>query len=145
MILDETIKTLSNFNATVQSLLIEFNSPVEEQEPTAYLWVCIVSFTDYMVSDVPGRDLIGLRISNTDNFQDKVLGISLGRCDQLKYDVAWDVPVKVIQSTAMFGLTDLLEVHLYHVRMPTGNDKRAERTKGISLSVLIANKNSIVV
>ena len=36
-ILDETSKSFPKFNATGRSLLIKFNSPGEEQEPTLYL------------------------------------------------------------------------------------------------------------
>jgi len=50
---------------------------------------------------------------------------------------------KVIQSNARFGLTDRLEVHLDHVRMPTG--KGREKTIGRSLNILSAIKKSIVV
>jgi len=64
---------------------------------------------------VPGRGLVGLRIRNTENVQDKVVGISLRRRDQLKPDMAWGVLGKVIQSNARFALTDRLEVHLDHV------------------------------
>ena len=46
----------------------------------------------------------------------------------------WDVLRKVIQSNAIFGPTDCLEVHLDHVRMPAGSVR--ERTKGRSLGVL---------
>ena len=76
------------------------------------------------------RDLVRLRIRNTENVQDKVVGISLRRCDQLKPDVVWGVLGKVIQSNAKFGLADRLEVHLGHVRMPAGNGRTAEKTKG---------------
>ena len=48
----------------------------------------------------------------------------------------------VIQSNARFALTDRLEVHLDHVRMPAGNGR--EKTKGRSISVLSAIKKSIV-
>jgi hypothetical protein len=75
--------------------------------------------------------------------QDEVVGISLRRRDQLKPDVVWDVLWKVIQSNARFGLTDRLEVHLDHVRMPTGNSRA--KTKGRSLDVLSATKRSIVI
>ena len=51
---------------------------------------------------------------------------------------------EVIQSNARFALTDRLEVHLDHVRMPAGNGKMAEKTKGRSISVLSAIKTSIV-
>ena len=52
---------------------------------------------------------------------------------------------KLIQSNVRFGLTDRLEMHLDHVRMPAGNGKRAEKTKGRSLTVLSAIKKSIMV
>ena len=55
----------------------------------------------------------------------------------------WAVLGKVIQSNARFGLSDRLEVHLDHVRMPVGNGR--EKTKGRSLGVLSAIKKSIVV
>ena len=125
-------------------MLIKFNSPGEEQEPTAYLKECITAITDYLVDKVPDRDLVGLRIRNTENVQDKVVGISLRRRDQLKPDVVWAVLGKVIQSNARFGLSDRLEVHLDHVRMPVGNGRMAEKTKGRSLDVLSAIKKSII-
>ena len=88
--------------------------------------------------------MVGLRIRNTKNVQDKVVGISLRRRDQLKPDVVWGVLGKVIQSNARFGLADRLEVHLDHVRLPAGNGKRAERMKVSSLDVMSAIKKSIV-
>jgi len=142
-ILDETSKSFPKFNATGRSLLIKFNSPDEEQEPTVYFKECITAINDYLADEVPDRDLVGLRIRNTENVQDKVDGISLRRRDQLKPDVVWAVLGKVIQSNARFGLRDRLEVHLDHVRMPVGNGP--EKTKGRSLDVLSAIKRSIVV
>jgi hypothetical protein len=90
------------------------------------------------------RDLVGLRIRNPGNVQDKVVDISFRRRDQLKPDLIWAVLSNVIQSNAMFGLTDRLEVHLDQVRIPVGNGKLAEKTKGRSLDVLSAIKKSIV-
>jgi len=91
MILDETSKSFPKFNATGRSLLIMFNSPAEEQNPVTYLKECITALTDYLVDDMPGRDLVGLRIRSTENVEDKVVGISLRRRDQLKPDVIWAV------------------------------------------------------
>ena len=42
------------------------------------------------------RDLVGLRIRNTENVQDKVLGLSFLRRDQLKPDVVWGMLGKVV-------------------------------------------------
>ena len=95
------------------------------------------------MDDVPDRDLLGVRIRNTENLQDKLLSISFRRRDQMKPDLIWAVLSKVIQSNARFGLTDHLEVHL-DVRIPVGNGKSAEKTKGRSLDVLSSIKRSIV-
>ena len=141
--LDVTSTSFPKFNATGRSLLIKFNSPVEEQEPTAYIRECITSLTNYLFNEVSGRYLVGLRIRNTENVQDKVVGNSLRRCDHLGPDVAWDVLGKIIQSNARFNLTDRLKVHLDHVRMPAGNG--TAKTKGRPKDVLGDVKKSIVV
>jgi hypothetical protein len=80
------------------------------------------------VDNVPGRYLVGLRIHNTENLQDKVFSISLRRRNQLKPHVVWGVYANVIQRNDTFGLSDRLEVHLEVVRMPAGND--GVKTKG---------------
>ena len=87
MFWDETSKFLPKFNATERRLLIKFNSPVVEQNPGFYLKLCITALTNYLVDNVPGRDLVGFRIRNTENVEDKLVGISLLRRDQLKPDV----------------------------------------------------------
>ena len=47
--------------------------------------------TNYVVVDVSGRDLLGSRIHNTENVEDKVVGISLSLRDKLKLDVVYGV------------------------------------------------------
>jgi len=49
-----------------------FKSPGEEQEPTACLKECITALTNYLVDEVDDRNLVGLRIRNTENVQNKV-------------------------------------------------------------------------
>jgi ribose 5-phosphate isomerase RpiB len=61
--------------------------------------------TNYLVDDVSGTDLVGLIISNTENVQNRVLGMSLRRRDQLKPDVVLNMLEKVVQSNARIGLT----------------------------------------
>jgi hypothetical protein len=87
-ILVETSKSFPKFNATGRSLLSKFNNPDEELNPTTYRKGCITTLIEYLVDKVPGRDLVGLRIRNTENVPDKVVGISLRRRDQLK-NVTW--------------------------------------------------------
>ena len=44
------------------------------------------------------RYLVGLKIRNTENVQDKVVGISFRRSDKFKIEVVWDVSSKVVQK-----------------------------------------------
>jgi len=81
---------------------------------------------------VRDRDFVGLRIRNTENVQNEVVGISFRRRDQLERDVIWSVLGKVVQSNARFGLSDRNEVHLDYMRMSSGNGRMAEKTKGRS-------------
>ena len=97
---------------------------------------------NYLVHDVPGIDLVGLRIRNTENLQDEVAGISLRRRDQFQLDGDWGVLGKVIQSDVRFGLADRLEVHLDNVRLPGGEGR--VRTKGRSLDVMNAIKRVLL-
>jgi len=102
---------------------MNFRPSVEHVEPNFYLKECITALTNYLVNDVRDRDLMGLRIHNTKNVQDNVVGISFRRGGQLKPGVVWGVLGKVVQSNARFGLFDRLEVHLDHVRVPVGNGR----------------------
>lgn len=63
----------------------------EEQDHGTYLKECIRAVTNYVVVDVSGRDLLGSRIHNTENVEDKVVGISLSLRDKLKLDVVYGV------------------------------------------------------
>jgi hypothetical protein len=89
------------------------------------------------------KDLVGLRIRNTQNVHDKVVGTSFRRRDQLKHDdVVWCVLGMVVQCNARFGLCDRLEVHLDQVRMSVGNGR--QKTKWRSLGVSGAIKRVLL-
>jgi hypothetical protein len=68
-----------------------------------------------------------------------VVGTSLRRREQFQPYVVWDVVID------RFALTDHLAVHLDHVRMPVGNGRMPEKTKGQPLDVLWAFIKNIVV
>ena len=65
MILDETAKLFPKFNVGRRSLLIKFNSPGEEEDPTTYIREYTTALTNFLVDDVPG--FLCLRIGNTEN------------------------------------------------------------------------------
>jgi len=79
---------------------------------------------------VPGRDLVDLRIRNTENVEDKVVGISLRRRDQLKPDVVWAVLAKFIQSNARFGRVTVLKRICTMWVIPADTAKRLKKRMG---------------
>ena len=52
--------------------------------------------TNCLVDDVRDRDLVGLRIRNTENVHDKVVGISFPHRDQITSDMFLGVLGKVV-------------------------------------------------
>ena len=54
-------------------MLIKYITQDEEQEPTLYLQECITALNNCLEDEVGDRDLVGLRIRNTENVQDKLV------------------------------------------------------------------------
>jgi hypothetical protein len=75
--------------------------------------------------------------------QDKAIGLSFRRKDQLTENVIWSVFEKVAQSNARFNALDQLIVEVHSVRMPVGFG-RGVKTEGRPLSVMAHLKKSIV-
>ena len=79
---------------------------------------------------MPVRDLVALRILNTENVGNKFVGFTLRCCNEFNPDMVWDVLGNDIQSNDRFGVTDCLKVHSDHDRMNAGIAKMAEKMKG---------------
>jgi hypothetical protein len=88
--------------------------------------------------------MVGITISNEVNVQDKAIGISFRRRDQITPDVIWSVFGKVVQSNARFNALDKLVMTIHYVKMPIGNGGKGIATKGRKLDTMINLKRSIV-
>jgi len=88
--------------------------------------------------------MVGITIQNHVNQNDKPIGISFGRKDQLAADVIWSVLENVCQSYSRFDALDRLVVTVHSVRMPVGFGKRPIKSRGRPLSVMAHLKASIV-
>jgi hypothetical protein len=69
----------------------------------------IASVTDlfeYALRDFRGSDMVGIIIRNQVNVQDKAIGLSFRRKNQLTENVIWSVFEKVAQSNARFNALD---------------------------------------
>jgi hypothetical protein len=88
--------------------------------------------------------MVGITIRNQVNLQDKAVGLSFRRKDQLHENVIWKDLEKVAQSKARFNALDQLIVKVHSVRMPAGFGDGGVKTKGRPLPVMAHLKKSIV-
>jgi len=98
----------------------------------------------HVLHDVGDGDMVGVTIRNQVNQNDKPVGISFRRKDQLSADVIWSVFEKVSQSNSRFNALDTMIVNVNSVRMPVGFGKRAIKSRSRPLSVMARLKTSIV-
>ena len=80
---------------------------------------------DYALRGVNDSDMFGITFRNEVNFQDKPIGISFRRRDQLSNEVIWSVFSKVAQSNALYNALDRLIVVIHSAKMPVGFGKPA--------------------
>jgi len=87
--------------------------------------------------------MVGITIQNRENQNDKPIGTSFRRKDQLSGDVVWSVFEKVSQSNSRFNAMDPMDVTVHSVKMPAGSG-RGIKTMGRQLSVMAHIKKSTV-
>ena len=88
--------------------------------------------------------MVVITIQNQVNQNDKPIGISFRRKDQLSADVVWNAFEKVFQSNSRFDALDTHVITVHSVRMPVGFGKCAIKSRGRPLSVMVHLKTSIV-
>ena len=99
---------------------------------------------EYSLRDLEPSDMVGISIYNVDNQQDRPIGLSFRRRDQISRVVLWSVFDKVTQSNATYQAVDNLTFHVHSIGMPVGLGKKAEKSKGRPLSKTAHLKRSIV-
>ena len=99
---------------------------------------------EHALRDVEDSDVVGMTIQNQVNQNDKPIGISFRRKDQLSAEVIWSVFEKVSQSISTFNALDTLVVTVHSVKMPVGFGKHAIKSRGRPLSVMAHLKRNIV-
>jgi len=85
---------------------------------------------EYALQDVSDGDMVGITIQNQVNQNDKPIGISFRRKDQLTGEVIWSVFEKMSQSSARFNVLDRLVVTVHSVKMPVGFGRVAFKRMG---------------
>ena len=116
----------------------------DNSDPVGYFLASVNELFEYALHYVSDSDMVGITIQNRVNLNDKAIGISFRRKDQLSGEVIWSVFEKVSQSNARFNALDTLVVTVYSVKMPVGFGRDALKSSGRPLSVKAHLKRSIV-
>jgi hypothetical protein len=102
----------------------------------------VTELFEYALRDCDDSDIVGITISNEVNVQDKAIGISFRKKDQMTGVEIWSVFEKVAQLNAWFNALDKLVMTVHSVKMPNGHG-RGIATKGTSLETMAHLKQSI--
>jgi len=132
------------FNTERRELTVRLTAPVPSSTAARHFNESVDALFEYSLRDLQPSDMVGISIHNADNQKDRPNGLSFRRRDQISRDVLWSGFDKVTQSNARYQALDTLTFHVHSVGMPVGFGKKAETSKGRSLSTMAHLKRSIV-
>jgi hypothetical protein len=92
--------------------------PSDNSDPVGHFLASVNDLFEHALSDVAATDMVELTIQNRVNQNDKPIGISFRRKDQLSGDVILSVFEKVAQSNSRFDASETLIVTVHSVTMP---------------------------
>jgi len=142
----ELTRQYRHFNADGTQLTVSLLPPLEGEDsnPMSHFLAIVTDLFEYALRDCEDYGMVGVTISNEVNVQDKAIGISFKRNDQIKGDVIWSVSEKVTQSNARINASHKLVMTVHSVKMPLGSGGEGITTKGRTLDVMAHLKRSIV-
>jgi len=143
-IMDTNTRQYRRYNAVGRQLTLRLIPPSDNSDPVAHFLASVNHLFEHALRDVDDSGMVGMTIQNRVNQNDKPIGISFRRKDQLSGDVIWSVFERVSQSNSRFNALDTLVVTVHSVKMPVGFGKRAIKNMGRPLSVMAHLRQSIV-
>jgi hypothetical protein len=94
------------FNTVGIQLTVRLLPPSDATDPVTHFLTSVDDLFEYALRDCDDSDMVGITIRNSVNEQDKPVGFSFRRKDQVSRDVIWMVLGMVTQSNVRFGATD---------------------------------------
>jgi len=143
--IDDTIRRqYRRYNAVGTQLTVRLLPPAENSDPVGHFLASVNELFEHALQDVSDSDMVGITIQNQVNQNNKHIGISFRRKDQLSGEAIWSVFEKVSQINARFNALDNLVVTAHSVKMPVGFGRVALKIRGRPLSVMAHLNSSIV-
>ena len=98
------------FNAVGTQITVRPLPPSGDINPVSRFLASVNDLLDHALQNVSDSDMVGIIIQNEVNQNDKPIGISFRRKDQLPWGVIWSVFEKLSQSNSTFNALDKLVV-----------------------------------
>ena len=118
-IVREVHRQYRRFNTTGTQPTVRLNPPTTtDANPVDHFIASVNDLFENALQEVGDGDMVGIAIHNESNQDNKPIGISFRRRDQLSVDAIWSVIQKVTQSNARFNTLDKLSFVLHSVKMP---------------------------
>ena len=90
--IDDTVRRqYRRNNAVGTQLTVRLVPPAHNSDPVGYFLASVSEIFEYALQDVSDSDMVGINIQNQVNQNDKAIGISFTRKDQLSGEVIWSV------------------------------------------------------
>jgi hypothetical protein len=143
-ILSEDRREYRRFNTVGTQLRVRLNPPTDPRtaNPVDNFAASINDLFEHALQGSADGDMVGVAIRNDVNQNDRDVGISFRRRDQLSADVIWSVFERVAQSNARFNALDTLTIVVHRVGIPVGFGR--VKTKGRPVDVMAHIKRSII-
>ena len=140
----EITRQYRRFNAVGTQLTVRLLPPPDEENPVSHFLASENDLFQHALQGVSDSDMLGIIIQNEVNQNDKPMGISFRRKDQLSGEVIWSVFEKVAQSNSRFNALDTLVVTVHSIGMPVGFGRVALKPMGRPTTAMAHLKRSIV-
>ena len=134
----------SRFCATRTQLVVSLLRPANDTDLVCHFLASLNDLFRYALLNLSESYMVGITIQNRGNQNDKPIGISFRRKDQLAADVILFLVQKVSQSNCRFNALVKLIMTVHSVIMPVGFG-RGMKSRGRPLSVMALLKRSVVV
>jgi len=132
---DTITRRYSRFNAIGTQLIVRRVPPSNARDPLSHFLASLNYLFEHALQNLSYSDMVGITTQNRVNQNDKPIGISFRRKDQIAGDVIWNVIEKVSQSNSRFNALDTFIMTVNSVRMHVVFGS-AIKSRGRQLSVM---------
>ena len=105
------------FNTERRELTVKLTAPLPASSTARHLANGVEERSEYTLRNLETSNMVGISIHKADNQQDRPIGLSFRRRDQISRYVLWSVFEKLTQSNARYQALDTLTLHVHSVRI----------------------------